>query len=252
MYAALHIVSAWCGAIPASSGLLTGLFLAGIAGSALHCVPMCGGFVLGQVADRLARMPPQALCEWQRYRTAVLLPYHFGRLTTYAALGAVIGAGGGQITRLPWLKHFPAVLLLLASALFLMHAIKKLAPWLQYYLPAPDHAPAAWNRLIARATRRIDRTRPAGGYLLGVALGFLPCGFLYGALVAAGSTLDPPRAALGMVAFGLGTMPALVVVGLGGQIAGRVWNRAVSRLAPVILLLNASLLGLMAIRTLLT
>ena len=55
-----------------------------------------------------------------------------------------------------------------------------------------------------------------------------------------------------MVAFGLGTMPALIVVGLGGQIAGRVWNRAVSRLAPVILLLNAGLLGLLAIRTLLT
>ena len=32
----------------------------------------------------------------------------------------------------------------------------------------------------------------------------------------------------------------------GGQIAGRVWNRAVSRLAPVILLLNAGLLGLLA------
>ena len=36
-------------------GLIGGLFLAGVAGSVMHCAPMCGGFVLGQVADRIAR-----------------------------------------------------------------------------------------------------------------------------------------------------------------------------------------------------
>ena len=46
------MIASFCGAIPWSGGLLLGLFLAGLAGSTMHCAPMCGGFVLGQVADR--------------------------------------------------------------------------------------------------------------------------------------------------------------------------------------------------------
>ena len=50
-------LAGWCGSLPWSGGLLIGLFLAGAAGSTMHCVPMCGGFVLGQVADRMVIGP---------------------------------------------------------------------------------------------------------------------------------------------------------------------------------------------------
>ena len=53
--AVISAFAAWCGTGPVGSGgLLLGLFLAGAAGSTMHCVPMCGGFVLGQVADGMA------------------------------------------------------------------------------------------------------------------------------------------------------------------------------------------------------
>ena len=97
-----------------------------------------------------------------------------------------------------------------------------------------------------RLTDRLGRTGLGGGYLLGVALGFLPCGFLYAALAAAAASASAPGGALAMLAFGLGTIPALVVVGIAGQTAGQRWQRGMAMIAPVVLLANAVLLLLLA------
>jgi sulfite exporter TauE/SafE len=51
-----------------------------------------------------------------------------------------------------------------------------------------------------------------------------------------------------MLAFGLGTMPALVTVGIAGQAAGRRWQRGAATAAPVVMLLNAALLAVLALR----
>ena len=126
----LSTALALCGAVPLSSGLLLGLFLAGAAGSAMHCVPTCGGFVLGQVADRMARVPAARLCEWRRVSGGALLPYHAGRLTTYAGLGASSGLIGATLARLPWFGFASAALLLLGAALFLAQAVRRMVPQL--------------------------------------------------------------------------------------------------------------------------
>ncbi len=49
-----------------------------------------------------------------------------------------------------------------------------------------------------------------------------------------------------MIAFGLGTMPVLMVIGIAGHAAGRSWSRGVTAAAPVLMLLNAALLLLLA------
>jgi len=228
----ISTLAGWCGAVPWSGGLLLGLFLAGTAGSTMHCVPMCGGFVLGQVADRMARLPSVRLCEWQRVRRGALLPYHLGRLTTYAGLGALGAAATG---RLPWFGFASAALLLLGAVLFLAHVAR--------VLPGPDRAPAGWARVIAWLAKRAG-----GGYPLGIALGFLPCGLLYAALATTAASGNPLLGALGMLGFGLGTMPALVAVGIAGQAAGRRWQRGVATAAPAVMLLNAALLTVLALR----
>lgn len=237
------------GAITPQGGLLLGLLLAGAAGSPMHCVPMCGGFVLGQVADRMALLPAARLCEWRRLGAGVLLPYHLGRLTTYAGLGALAGLGGAAIGRLPWFGWLSGILLLLAAALFLLHGLRRLLPLLAHRSPLlAEHAPAAWNRIIGQVTRDIDRTRWGGGYLLGLALGFLPCGFLYAALAAAASSGSPVSGAACMLAFGLGTATALMIVGVAGQAAGWRWQRGVASAAPAVMLVNAALLAALALR----
>ena len=226
------MLAALCSAVPWSGGLLVGLFLAGAAGSTMHCVPMCGGFVLGQVADGMARLPAARMCEWQRIGRGALLPYHLGRLSTYAALGAACAAASGQVPRFSLLS---SGLLLLGAALFLAHVAR--------ILPGLDRAPAGWGRLVARVAKRAG-----GGYPLGIVLGFLPCGFLYAALTISAATGNLLLGALGMLAFGLGTAPALIVAGIAGQTAGRRWQRGIATAAPVVMLLNAALLTVLALR----
>lgn len=254
MGSALDLVATLCGptgGVAPAGGLLLGLLLAGAAGGPMHCVPMCGGFVLGQVADRMARLPAARLCEWRRLGAGALGPYHLGRLTTYAGLGALAGLGGATLGRLAWFGWLSALLLLLAAGIFITHAVRR------FVRPVPAARARRvgfaaleqlWNTALARVTRNIDRTRWRGGYMLGVALGFLPCGLLYAALAAAASGGSAVLGAAGMLAFGLGTAPALIVVGVAGQAAGQRWQRAVAAAAPIIMALNAGLLVALAAR----
>jgi len=250
----LDTLTAFCGTPGplAGGGLLVGLFVAGAAGSTMHCVPMCGGFVLGQVADRMAAVPAARLCEWRRVGAGALLPYHLGRLTTYAGLGGVAGLGGAMLARLPWFGLLSAALLLAAAGLFVLHALRRAVPALGRLLPGLERAPQSWNQAIARLTRGLDCNRRGGGYLLGLALGFLPCGFLYAALAATAAGGSPVIGALGMLAFGLGTAPALIAVGIAGQTAGRRWQRGITIAAPAVMLVNAALLVALAVQRLVT
>lgn len=200
------------------------MLLAGLVASPLHCAPMCGGFVLGQVSDRMARLPATHLSECQRLRAAALTPYHLGRLTTYAALGLVAGGGGLAIQHL---GLSAGVFLLIGAALLVLQAARRLRPGFPLKL-----------------------TRTLRGYPLGLALGFLPCGILYAALTAAAATASPLYGATAMFCFGLGTVPALLAVGVLGAAAGHRFRRSLTALTPAVLLFNAGLLTLLGIRLL--
>jgi sulfite exporter TauE/SafE len=218
-------IADWCGTpIAAHGGVAAGMLLAGLTASPLHCAPMCGGFVLGQVSDRMARLPGARLHECHRFSTALLSPYHVGRLTTYALLGLASGAGGLLINRF---TGSAGVFLLLGAVLLLAQAARRLGP--AFTLPF---------------------TRSLRGYPLGIALGFLPCGVLYAALAAAAATASPLTGALAMLSFGLGTIPALVVVGLFGAAAGHRLRRSFAALAPAVLVFNAGLLTVLGVKML--
>ncbi|HVB67283.1 MAG TPA: sulfite exporter TauE/SafE family protein, partial [Acetobacteraceae bacterium] len=69
---------------------------------------------------------------------------------------------------------------------------------------------------------------------------------LYSALTAAAASRDPLLGAAAMACFALGTMPALVVVGLAGQAAGRRFRHGITIAAPAVLAGNAALLAVLA------
>jgi len=223
-----------------------GLLVAGAAGSVLHCAPMCGPFVLGQVADRMAAIPAKRLSEAHRLRAGLLLPYHLGRLTTYAALGALAALAGDALARLPWLGRLSGLLLLAAALLFLAQGLRRAVPAIGLPAGRGRGAPTALRCLAACRLRR-----QIGGYRLGLALGFLPCGFLYGALAVAGASAGPVGGALDMLAFGTGTAASLMVVGVAGQAALGRWQGVLGRVSPALLTLNAALLAALAIGRLL-
>lgn len=76
----------------------------------------------------------------------------------------------------------------------------------------------------------------------GAGAGFLPCGLLYGALAAAAGSGSAGGGGLGMLAFAIGTLPALFAVGFAGVFFGRRWHALARRAMPAIMLVNAAAL----------
>lgn len=215
-----------------SGGLAASLFLAGLAGSLIHCVGMCGPFVLGQVMSDAERAPVGTYGEWRRLAGAALVPYHFGRLTTYVALGAMAGAATALFASTAGFAWLSGVLLVVAACLMALQAVG---------LAAGGRFPLAAG-LVRLAGPLSSSHDPLARYALGIVLGFLPCGLLYGALAAAGGTASVQEGALTMAAFGLGTMPALVAVGWGGLIIRRRLQDAGRWIAAPLLIANALLM----------
>lgn len=233
----------WAGGIGAA-GLYSGLLLAGATGSLLHCGPMCGGLVMAQVGKRLELVPSGTLCERARLAQASLPPYHLGRLTTYALLGLIAGGVGSAFAATPLFRWAVAGLLLLAAAMLALVALRAVGGGL--FAPQGTGPTGAVGRVLGQLRALFDRPIGWRGYGLGVILGFLPCGLVYAALTVAAATGKPLAGALAMAVFGLGTVPALVGLGVLGHLAGRRWQAAGRRAAPVLLGLNAVLLSALA------
>jgi uncharacterized protein len=216
-------------------GVPVSLFIAGFAGSLVHCVGMCGPFVLGQVMADLDR-GPATYGEWQRLAGAALAPYHLGRLTTYAGLGAVAGAATALFASTSAFGWLSGGLLVVAACLMIVQALG---------LAFGANSPLAG--VLLRLAAPLSRARGnAARYGLGVVLGFLPCGLLYGALAAAGGTGSAIDGALAMAAFAVGTMPALIATGWGGMLARRRLRERGRWIAMPLLIGNAALMLMLA------
>lgn len=208
------------------------LFAAGLAGGALHCAGMCGPFVLGQVMAGTDGADAGGYGEWRRLGGATLAPYHLGRATSYTALGAVAGGATAlfaSTTGFVWLSSLflgAAAMLLVAQAAGL--AFGRTTPW---------------SVALSRLAAPLSRSRGvASRYALGVLLGFLPCGLIYGALAAAAGTASVVAGAAAMGAFALGTVPALVAVGWGGLLLRRRLREIGRWIAAPVLVANAAVM----------
>ena len=213
-------------------GLPVLLLFTGFAGSLVHCGPMCGAFVLAQASDAMACIPSARLSERARFFAGALPLYHAGRITTYAALGAAFAQGVAVLARAALLHRLGGGLMLVAALLLAMEAMQRWVP----KLPLPSGL-FLW-RAVRPLAQRLRALGPLRHYLTGLLLGFLPCGFLGAALLAAGSSGSAAQGALAMAGFGLGTVPLLALLGVMG-------GRGVSlRLRPAIpfLLLGAAFL----------
>lgn len=221
----MHEIFGLCG----SPGVIAGgLFLTALLGSFAHCMPMCGPFVLMQ--SRETDGP-----SLRRLAGALLLRYHAGRLATYIALGAIAGAAGEVLT-----VHWPlAILLGIAALAFLLQALAQL-------IALPTGPLAALTRPLADFVVPLAARRPSG-FRLGLLLGLLPCGFLYAALAAAAATGSIAGGASAMAAFGAGTVPSLVAVGLTGRSLARRWRRWAAEGLALLFLLNALTLSAAAL-----
>ncbi len=184
-------------------------------GSSVHCLGMCGGITaaLANAAPARVRAHP--------WRLAVhLLGVHGGRVASYATAGAIAGAlGAGAVAAIA--QPDALTLLRYLAAGFLVAIGFTVAGW----LPLTDRLGTLATPLWTRVQAAVGRLAPAGpgSVLYGVVWGWLPCGMVYTTLFYAVIAASPWGGAAVMAVFGLGTVPALLALGLA---AGRV------RLAP--------------------
>jgi sulfite exporter TauE/SafE len=204
---------------------------------------MCGPFVLSQTGARLAEMGGGQHASLTRLGAALLLPYHLGRLTTYAVLGAAVALPIGRARQAIDLWWLSPVLLMLAAIAFVAIALRLIG-----------HATGsgALARFAGSSLANLARPlflNPVGirGYALGLLLGFLPCGLVYSALIGAAAQGNPLPAFIGMLAFGAGTIPSLFTVAYGGSWFLTRSGLDLKRLAPYLALANAAFLMAIAL-----
>lgn len=175
-------------------------FSVGLLGSG-HCLGMCGG-----IASALSfAIGP----EKQGKRTAILLSYNLGRVSSYALLGAVAGIIGNQIGA-------ASVLRIIAGALLIAMGLY-LANWWRGLSYLEKLGGFLW-RYIQPVTKPLLPVKHAGqAVLLGLAWGLLPCGMVYSALAYSVAQGSASGGAVAMLGFGMGTLPAIVASGWAAQ-----------------------------------
>jgi hypothetical protein len=210
------------------------LFGTGVAMSLGHCIGMCGPLVSAfAVAQREGDRP-------RLYLAGPLLVYQAGRVTAYAAIGVAMGLAGVAASLAGGPRALMGVLSATTGALMLL-AGASLLGWLplqRWFEAAP------FARSVGEAIGRSLRVRRwSSRFLLGIANGFLPCGPVAAAAIAAASTGTAGKGALAMAAFGAGTVPALVVLGLGADALNAGVRARLYRVgAALVLLLGAQLM----------
>ena len=176
-------------------------FLAGVAGST-HCVGMCGGIVAA-IALHARDAKPGA-------RRMILLSYNLGRIGTYTALGVIAGFMGATLDVLP--MKSAANWVFAAANLFVFCA--GTASFLQVSSFSLFSLESTGGRFFSGVLRwTVSDASWFRAFILGLVLGFLPCGLVYAPLIAGAATGSPLAGGAIMAALGLGTLPLLFFFG---------------------------------------
>src|SRR5690554_3619763 len=173
-------------------------FLMGLAGSG-HCLAMCGGLAGAMGLQK---------------RFSALFFYNFGCIFSYAIAGAVVASALFAVhTMQPnTLVYFRllAGLMMILLALYLLE--KRLALlWLERV------GAKLWKRIQPLGLRLRGKTGLHHALLAGMLWGWLPCGLVYSALSWAALSAAPLHGGVFMLAFGAGTLPSMLTVGVASQ-----------------------------------
>jgi len=173
--------------------VLSTAFLAGLLGSG-HCFGMCGGIAAGLGAMSKGRALVPAL------------QFNLARLFSYAVLGlvaaTVLSGVSGLMPVARWLRLLTALMILLIGLKFLFN--------FRGVEIIERGGAGLWKKIMPFAMKAGNRQDGIGRVLLGVCWGLIPCGLVYTVLMTAASTANALGGAVTMLAFGLGTLPAML------------------------------------------
>lgn len=204
--------------------------------SSLHCVQMCGPIVLSYSVALNQAKP--------RLRGALVaghFAYNLGRILTYSALGAVAGLAGKTVGVIGHLAGVGSALAIVGGVLMLIAGVVMFGVF-----PAAQAAGGKLFRVTSGFLRPLSKLISSASignrFLLGLALGLLPCGLIYAALLRALATGSALWGAATMAAFGAGTASALLAVGIFSSAIRSQFNRWGTQLAAVSVVVMGALL----------
>ncbi|VVB73378.1 Cytochrome C biogenesis protein transmembrane region [uncultured archaeon] len=198
-------------AIDPKAGLAI-IFVTGLLTS-LHCIGMCSGFVISYAAKSKGVTPH--LC------------YNASRMLSYVALGALLGLVGSVFTFNDQLR---SALAMLAGLFMVVYGLSMFFPRLRRFVSLPG--------------LDVDRHAGRNPVMFGLLNGLMPCGPLQAMLVYAAGTGSMIDGGLTMLAFGLGTIPLMFLMGTVISMASMKWtSRIVKFSAVLVMVLGAIMLG---------
>ncbi|PLX86387.1 MAG: sulfite exporter TauE/SafE family protein [Desulfuromonas sp.] len=185
--------------------LISLAFITGFAGSA-HCIGMCGGVVTALSLSEDGR----------RGGLLFHLLYNIGRTLTYGLIGFGVGWLGSAMAYRQSFQEITHWILLGTDLLIILVGLGSAGLFQKINIMSLEVATPV--HMMVRSVKGLHRFPPALSALpLGVIFGFLPCGFLYAMAMTAAQSADPFLGAWIMIVFGLGTMPALFLIGSAAQ-----------------------------------
>jgi sulfite exporter TauE/SafE len=181
---------------------LVAVFLVGLL-SGVHCLGMCGSIVgvfTAQVPKNAARWPFH-------------LAYSSGRIMSYAMAGALVGAVGQAGLLMRDAVPVQHLLFTLSSLMLVVLGLYLAGVW-GAVRQLERLGGGLWKHLQPYTTRLLPVNTVPRALGLGALWGWLPCGLVYSVLLTALASGNAMRGALIMLAFGLGTLPNLLAIGL--------------------------------------
>ncbi|MCE9683875.1 sulfite exporter TauE/SafE family protein [Halomonas alkalisoli] len=205
---------------PTGLGLppLLAAFVFGLLGGA-HCIGMCGG-----IMSALTFAVPPSMRSPARL-SGLLLGYNLGRILSYMTAGALVASLGTVIA----LSSTARMILQLFATVMLILMALYIANWWKGLLRVEAVGKRLWRHLEPIGRRLMPVVSMPQAVGLGAVWGWLPCGLVYSMLAWSLAIADPLRGGLLMAAFGLGTLPALLVTGFAARQLGALIRHPATR-----------------------
>ncbi|PIE83617.1 MAG: hypothetical protein CSA09_01900 [Candidatus Contendobacter odensis] len=184
-------------------------FLLGLTGG-VHCFGMCGGIV-GALTMGLSPASVHPL----QSRLPYLLAYNLGRISSYVIAGLLAGGLGAWVTaHLTSVQHAQLILQVLAGLFMILLGLYLDGWWTGLAHLERIGGIVLWQHIEPLGRCLLPIRTPTQALGIGLVWGWLPCGLVYSVLVWAISAGSAAKGGLLMLGFGLGTLPALLAMGL--------------------------------------
>ena len=212
--------------------VLGAALVTGLLGSA-HCFGMCAGISgLFAVNANIASL---------RGQLSMSIAYNVGRVLTYAFLGVAVAVlGKAAVSSIPDLA---APVRLASGILIILVGLQIAFNW-RILAPLESAGAKIWQKIAPAAKGLVPVETHVQALGLGLIWGCLPCGLVYSVLLLAATTAEPAAGGLVMIAFGLGTVPAMVATGLSASKLSQFMSRRRVGMGLLVIVLGIATLAM--------